>query len=203
MVSSAKLSDSEIDYYINNRYRNLCALLARAGEYISIETSTVSITAGTGAALPDHISLISVTAPNTEYADGRLQRILPWNASEVDRTNSTGPRHYWIERRHDGVWYLHVTPSTWRGDVTVRYMPEPITLTDDSDEIITHIGEEELVIIDVAIILRARQHSDTTGLRLEREEMMTRLADELGLLDISQAPVVDEGPQYNRRKLVY
>ena len=78
------------------------------------------------------------------------------------------------------------------GDYRYWYIPLATALTDDADTIERYNGFEELVVIDTAIKMLAKEESDINYLLMERQRVENRIKDMAQQRDLSEQGRIEE-----------
>lgn len=189
MVNSQFCSDTELNGYIASSYKELYDLLISAfGNDYYVSTPVTFQTDGTNDkyALPDGTLYSGASAfykllgVDLQTQGGQIwQTLKPFNFSERNRYSPYGVnslyRNSAIRYRLNGsnIWF---TPLPQAG-LTIRlwYIPEPSTLTNDSDTFDGISGWEEFVVVDAAIKALQKEESDVSVLMAQKQALISRI----------------------------
>lgn len=189
MVNSSFISDAEWNSYIASSYKELYDLLISAyGNDYSVATPVTITTDGTSDtyALPDGTlysgaqAFYKLLGADLQTQGGQIwQTLKPFNFAERNRYAPQGVnslyRNSAIKYRLTGsnIWF---TPLPQAGlAVRLWYIPEPATLTNDTDTFDGISGYEEYVIIDSAIKALQKEESDVSVLMAQKQAMLARI----------------------------
>lgn len=189
MVNSTFISDAEWNSYIANSYKELYDLLLSAygnDYYVAPPVSFQTDGVNDKYALPDGTLYSSAPAfykllgVDLQTQGGQIwQTLKPFNFTERNRYSPYGAqtlyRNTAIRYRLTGsnVWFTPVPQS----GLTMRlwYIPEPATLSADTDTFDGISGWEEYVIIDSAIKALQKEESDVSILMAQKQAMLARI----------------------------
>ena len=198
MENSNFIADPELLNYINEAYFNWYDLVVEAFEdyYLSADPFEVTLAAG--------VSIIDLPADFYKLAG-------------LDKAISVGSdRFYTLKKTHwrgrnqtqNRFSYYGLQPQvTYRifkdkiqmtpkaaapGAYKLFYIPTATALVLDIDTIDTYNGFENLLIIDVAIKMLAKEESDPSLLLLERERLQAKMNDMLIDRDINNGEVIED-----------
>ena len=149
MENSSFVGDAEILDYLNNSYASLYNLLVTKDENYYATTGTVAISSAAVAyALPsDFYKLLAV---EFQVSPDKYVTLKPFNEAERNSMN--------------------ITTALPTGTLRLRYIPEPVKYSSDSATVDGISGYEEIIVLDMAIQMLAKEESDTSALerRLSR-----------------------------------
>lgn len=190
MVNSNFVSTSEWNSYISNSYKELYDLLVSAfGNDYYVATPVTFSTDGTNDkyALPDGTLYSSAPAfykllgvdLQVQGASQVWQTLKPFTFTERNRYSPYGVntlyRNTAIRYRLNGsnLWF---TPLPQAG-LTIRlwYIPQPNTLSSDTDTFDGISGWEEYVVIDAAIKALQKEESDVSVLGSQKQAIIARI----------------------------
>ena len=175
------VTDSELNQYINDSYKELYAMLLRSSLLRSETNQTITLTGATTYAVPaDYLATLNVyRSENQTYV--RLRR-----ADLRDRPFGLGliGGEAYEYRVANGTLELFPTPGT--GSYIHSYVPLPNTLALDGDLVDGVLGWDEFIVIDVAIKMKHKEGDDIRGLSFERERIKERIADEAALQEMTE-----------------
>jgi hypothetical protein len=189
MVSSSFVADAEWNSYIANSYKELYDLLISAyGNDYSVATPATFQTDGTNDkyALPDGTlysaapAFYKLLGVDLQVQGGQIwQTLKPFNFAERNRYAPYGVQSLYrntaIRYRLTGsnIWF---TPLPQSGlTIQLWYIPEPTTLSADTDTFDGVSGWEEYVIIDAAIKALQKEESDVSVLMAQKQAMISRI----------------------------
>lgn len=178
MENSSFVSDSELNGYINESYKELYDLLIESGEDYFITSTTFTITSGNTQALPATFYKLKgvddLTDPNSPATVGDL----PF----AERNMYNEPFFEVLPQYGSNVRYrvmgsnLAFYPIT-RAQKTYRlwYVPTVTIMTSDSDTCDGIQGWNEYVVVDAAIKCRIKEESSTTELNQAKVRLVSRI----------------------------
>lgn len=181
MVSSLFVTDSELNGYIQESYKELYDLLVDAVEdynLTSLSDSTTTITTGNTFNLPtDHYKLRGVD----DLTDAQNPRtVRKFNFGErndylFSERLSLGAEFSDVLYRVAGSKIYILPPDKAARVYRIWYVPLPTVPTSDSDTIDAINGWAEYVIIDAAIKCRIKEESDVRELRNSKKDVYERI----------------------------
>ncbi len=181
----AFITADELDQLINKSYRELYALLVKAGLH-SVPESKATITA-TGAAfygLPDaYYSIVDVY----RVEGGGLLRLKRHNSRTRPVAGYTYPASTYRVYGIGESARIEFDSRPGSGTYEVYYIPLPEELENDNDEIEGVLGWEEYIVADVSIDVKTKQDLDTRPLLLKKAEMAARIQEETQLRDMHES----------------
>ncbi len=176
------VTDAELNQLINKSYRELYALLVKAGLHSVPETSySIPITGATSYALPDDFYAIQ----DVFRTDGAWRTRLRRHGART-RPNATTVGDAYSYRTSGvgtgAVIELYPTPSA--GTYTMYYVAIPAVLALDADLVDGVLGWEEYIVLDVSIDVLQKEGLKTDELQLRKAQMFTRISEESSLRDL-------------------
>lgn len=162
MVNSSFISTQEEDRWINLAWKKLYDILTNTFQNYSITSTTINVNSST-----------------TIYP-------LPTDFYKVRRVDElqTNDRTYPIRRvdfPNNNVFQAKPVRSM---QVLLWYVPDPVTLVLDTDEVSINSGWEEYIMLDAAIKYLTKEESDVRSLVLEREKIETKIKENATIRDI-------------------
>jgi len=198
MVNSNFIEDPELLNYVNEAYFTWYDLVVEAFEdyYLSDEPFEITLAAGTSVIdLPDDFyKLAGLDRAVSVIGD----RFYPLRKTLWRGRNQTEDRFSYYGLQPTVTYRIfskkiQLTPKDAAGGAyKLFYIPVAIPLVDDLDEIDTYNGFENLLIIDVAIKMLAKEESDPSLLLMERERLEMKMKEMLIDRDINNGEVVEE-----------
>lgn len=195
MEGQELISDSEWKGYISTAYADLVGTVAETGLRHFEDTEDYTGDGTADYALPaDHLSTIAV-----DFVNGTQRReLFELMAQERNMyAGVTGEAQAYAVIGSN--LYLYPTPAS--GTYRLTYVPQPTDLSSSADatavDVVSPDGEAFLL-WHVAVQALAKEGSDTSLARQEREEARIRLANWASLrsLHSSRRRVVSEGPGF-------
>lgn len=198
MENSNFIQDPELLNYINEAYFTWYDLVVEAFEdyYLSADPLEFNLAAGVS----------QFTLPDDFYKLAGVDRAISINSNRFYPLRKTKWRGR--NQTEDRFSYYGLQPTvTYRifkdtiqftprdaalGDYKLFYIPLATALVDDGDEIDTYNGFENLLIIDVAIKMLAKEESDPSLLLLERQRLEEKMKEMLIDRDINNGEVIEE-----------
>lgn len=172
MEFSSFVQDSELVRYINASSQTLYDLLIQAygsDYYVNNAPYEVTYTGQGSVDLPsDFYQLVGVDA----NVSGQFSPLLPFNFAE--RNNENFPNKGFRYRLQGNKMIFQKNGST-PSKIKIWYIPVMELLATDGDEIDGQNGFEELIVVDVAIKMLAKEESSTTQLEQQRARLMERI----------------------------
>jgi hypothetical protein len=189
MVNSSFVTDAEWNSYIASSYKELYDLLVSAyGNDYYVATPVTFTTDGTSDTypLPDGTLYSGASAfykllgVDLQTQSGQIwQTLKPFNFAERNRYAPYGVnslyRNSAMKYRLEGnsIWF---TPLPQAGlTIKLWYIPQPSTLSLDTDTFDGISGWEEYVIIDAAIKALQKEESDVSVLLGQKQAMIVRI----------------------------
>jgi hypothetical protein len=189
MVNSSFVSDPEWNSYIASSYKELYDLLVSAyGNDYYVATPVTFTTDGTSDTYPLPDGTLYSGAPafykllgvDLKTQGGQTwQTLKPFNFSERNRYTPQGlnglNRNTILKYRLSGnnLWFNH--PPSAGLTIRVWEIPQPSTLSLDTDTFDGISGWEEYVIIDAAIKALQKEESDVSVLLGQKQAMIVRI----------------------------
>lgn len=189
------LPNAELTRYINQSIARLHRLIAREHEELLAARQTVTTVAGV------EIYTLSpgfhkiVGSPEVDLGGPGPVPMRRWTWAERTSYLYTGgwtsdqPIAYRIQGA-DRLSFLPVPDQAHT--ITVHYIPPPTDLAADSDTYDGRAGWEEWVVVDAAIKVATKEESDTTELRVERDELWRDITADLVSIDQGAPPRVGD-----------
>lgn len=176
MQHSGFISDEELLDMINEAYCELYDTLVVAFQNYYIAEETIQLVPGTSAyPFPDDFyKIISVDFQN----GNSWETLFPFN--ELERNS-----------------VLTTTATIPNATIRLRYIPAPVTFTDDADEIDGIAGWEALLITDVAIMMLDKEESDTSALERRRMREYARIQTMAQNRDVTMPGTVTDVTVYD------
>lgn len=197
MVNSTFVSDAEFNNYISNSYKELYDLLVSAfGNNYYVATVSTFVTDGTNTLynLPtDFYKLLGVDLALSASLDSFVT-IKPFNFSDRNRYAVPNFQSFYgvtnlRYRLHGNQLFLTPIPAASQ-TIRVWYIPEPTSVTSDSDSFDGISGWEEYVIVDAAIKALAKEESDVSVFMSQKEALRQRITSMADTRDAANPPVV-------------
>ena len=195
MVGSNFISDSELLAYVNEAYFSFYDLMvSRFEDYNLGDPVSFTISSGTPYYTVD-ADFYKLVGVDRSLGGGRWYplRLTPWRSRN---RYQTGFSQYGL---YPKVGYrlignkIRFTPEDQSpGDYRYWYIPLATALTDDADTIERYNGFEELVVIDTAIKMLAKEESDINYLLMERQRVENRIKDMAQQRDLSEQGRIEE-----------
>lgn len=176
MENSTFVTDPEITNYINASIGELYdVIIQHYGEDYYVSTDTINVTANTSSyALPsDFYKLLGADLVLDSNRSVTLKR---FNFNERNKSTVLQDRTPYRYRYHLVGDNIEFRPTPNSGDtVKLWYIPLPVELSDDADEVKGFSGWEEYIIIDAAIKCLQKEESDVGVLFGQKQAMLQRI----------------------------
>lgn len=195
MVGSNFISDPEILNYINEAYSNFYDIIvSRFEDYNLGDPTSFTISSGTPYySLPsDFYKLVGV---DRSLGGDRYFPLRPYPWRSRNRYQASFSRYGSYPRigyRVTGTKLRLVPEDQSPGDYRLWYIPLATVLTSDSDTIERYNGFEELVVVDTAIKMLAKEESDISYHMMERQKIEQRIKEMAQLRDINESDRIEE-----------
>lgn len=195
MVNSNYISSSEQLAMINEAYYSFYDLIVSRFEDYNLGTPT-DFTLASGVSsfpLPSDFYKLAGVDRKTSTTEFYPLRNYPWRSR--NRSQSGIARYGLYPRvgyRMIGPNLTFVPPDQSQGDYRLWYIPLPTELVLESDTFERYNGFEELVVIDTAIKMLAKEESDVSYLMSERARIEDRMRDMLLDRDINDGERIEE-----------
>lgn len=183
MVNSLFCSDAEINQYISSSYKELYdILIQKYGENYYVQTPYSFTTDGTNEFydLPeDFYKLLGV-----DQQIGNIWvnvRQFNFNDRNQNQFNTGGSQRFRYRINGNQLW-LKPLPASGQ-PIRVWYIPTPMDLADDADEINGVSGWEEYIVVDAAIKCKNKEESDVQVLFAMKQQLLKRIEEAAGNRD--------------------
>jgi len=195
MVNSNFIGETELLAYVNESYFAFYDLMvSRFEDYNLGDPTSFTISSGSSTHTVD-ADFYKLVGIDKSYGGDRWYplRSTPWRSRNRKYSGYIGRGQYpMVSYRLTGTKIRFTPEDSAAGDYRYWYIPLATALTQDSDTIERYNGFEELVVIDTAIKMLAKEESDINYLLMERQRLEARILEMAQQRDINEPGRIEE-----------